>query len=271
MSEGGAGRGDWSNIETVVCDLDGVVYVDGVAVPGAGRALEALQQQGRRLLFATNNSTKTPRIVVDTIARLTGFEVDERDVVTSGLVTAMALEELVDRVLVVGGAPLVDTFRSRGFTVVANWREAEAVVCGLDFNLTYEHLAAATLAVRAGARFYATNTDATYPTAEGQKPGGGAIVAALATATGIQPVVCGKPHAPLADAVRRIAGNNHVLVVGDRFETDVALGKAQGWSTALVLTGVAVDAAEAPPGLNPDIVIDSLSDLPGVLGGSQAW
>ncbi len=261
-----AGHGDWGNVATLVCDLDGVIYVDGAVIPGAATALEALQHQGRRLLFVTNNSTKTSRIVVDTIAQLTGFQAEERDVVTAGLVTAMTLEGLVDRVLVVGGPALVETFRSRGFTVVSNWRRAEAVACGLNFHLTYDDLAAATLAIRAGALFYATNTDATYPTAEGQKPGGGAIVAALETATGIKAVVCGKPHAPLGDAVRKIVGEEKVLVIGDRFETDVALGKAQGWFTALVLTGVTTAASEAPPGLNPDIVVDSLADLPAVLG-----
>lgn len=259
------GRGEWGDVATLVCDLDGVVYIDGAAIPGAGEALETLRHQGRRLLFVTNNSTKTSRTVVDTIAQLTGFQADERDVVTSGLVTAMTVERLVDRVLVVGGPALVETLRSRGLTVVSDWRRAEAVVCGLNFRVTYDDLAAATLAIRAGALFYATNTDATYPTAEGHKPGGGAIVAALETATGMEAVVCGKPHAPLGDVVRAIAGENDVLVVGDRFETDIALGKAQGWSTALVLTGVTAAASEAPPGLDPDIVVDSLADLPAVL------
>ncbi len=255
-------------METIVCDLDGVIYVDGAGVPGAGVALAALQAQGLRLLFVTNNATKTARNVVDTIGTLTGFEVDEGDVVTSGLVTAMALEGVIDRVLIVGGPALTETFTSRGFVVVGDWRDAQAVVCGMDFHLTYDKLAAATLAVRAGALFYATNADATFPSADGLKPGGGAILAALETATDVAAIVCGKPHGPTADAVERLTGPGPVLVVGDRFETDIALGKARAWFTALVLTGVAA-SGDAPPGLEPDLVLDSLVDLPAALATAQ--
>jgi 4-nitrophenyl phosphatase len=207
-------------------------------------------------------------MVIGTVAGLTGFTIEEHDVITSALVTASALKGLAARVLIVGTAALTDTFRSNGFTVVTDWREAEAVACGMDFDLTYDKLAAATLAIRNGALFYATNTDATYPTDEGQKPGGGAIVAALQTATGREPVVCGKPHEPVGDAIRAVIGAGDVLVVGDRFETDIALGKIQGWTTALVLSGIVTDGSAAPPGLEPDIVIDSLADLPAVLAGS---
>lgn len=259
-----------SNVATVVCDLDGVVYVDGKAVPGAGDAFRALREQGRRILFVTNNSMKTSSAVVDTVGRLTGFDIDEDSVVTTGRVTAMALAGRAQRVLIVGGPPLIETFREAGFTVVDDWRDAEVVVSGLDFDLTYRDLADATLAIRSGAGFYATNSDATYPTAEGQKPGGGAVVAALTTATGVEPTICGKPYPPMADAVRAIAGEGTVLVVGDRLETDIALGKSQGWLTALVLTGVSDGASPQPVGLEPDLVLDSLADLPAVLAGDQA-
>lgn len=254
---------------TIVCDLDGVVYVGSDPIPGAPAALEELRAQGRRILYVTNNSTKTPRMVVDTIERLTSLEVAEADVVTSGLVTALALKGRVDRVLILGGTALSDTFRSAGFTVVPDWQDAEAVVSGMKWDLTYDDLAAATLAIRAGAMFYATNTDATFPTAEGQKPGGGAIAAALETATGVSPIVCGKPHTPVGDAVLAVAGPGDILVVGDRLETDIALGKSQGWLTALVLSGVTTSGHDLPPGLEPDIVVDSLEDLPAVLAGGQ--
>ena len=253
---------------TIVCDLDGVVYVDGGAVPGAGAALSELQAQGKRLLFVTNNATKTALDVVETVHSLTGFGVEEGDVVTSALVTAMALDGVVERVLIVGGPALTETFRACGFVVVSDWRQAEAVVCGMDFDLTYDKLAAATLAVRAGGLFYATNADATYPSREGLKPGGGAILAALETATDTKAVVCGKPNDPAGDAVERRAGAGGVLIVGDRFDTDIALGKARGWFTALVLTGVA-PSPDAPRGLEPDLVLDSLADLPAALAEAQ--
>ena len=261
-----AGPDSWGNVATIVCDLDGVVYVGSDVVPGSAEALRLFRGQGKRLLFVTNNSTKTPAMVAARILALTGFDIDESDVVTSGLVTALTVEgDGVERVLVVGGPALVDAMAGRGIEVVSDWRRAEAVVSGMDLSLTYDHLAAATLAIRAGARLYATNTDATYPTPEGQKPGGGAILAALTTATGVEPTICGKPHAPMGKVVADVAGRGRVLVVGDRPETDVALGKRHGWATALVLTGVTTDPARVPPGLAPDVIVDSLADLPGLL------
>ena len=249
----------------VACDLDGVVYIDGRAVPGAGEALQALRDGGRRILFVTNNSTKTPEIVADDVYALTGFSIDPADVLTSGRVTALALHGIARRVLIVGSAPLVGTFEEAGFEVVDDRNGAEAVVVGLDPDLTYDQMAEATLAIREGALFYATNTDATYPTADGLKPGGGAIVSALVTATGVEPVVCGKPHAPMRDALRALAGSGAVLVVGDRPDTDIAMGRAEGWPTALVLTGVTTHAAVLADDAQPEIVIESLADLPAVL------
>lgn len=254
---------------TIVCDLDGVVYLDGQAITGAGEALATLRDRGLRLLFVTNNATKSQQTVVESIARLTGLEVDESDVVTSGLVTAMALEGIAERVFIVGEAALVEMFRSRGFSVVSDRRDAQAVVCGMDTTLTYDKLADATLAIRGGARFYATNSDVTYPTPDGQKPGGGAIVAALEAASGVEAIVCGKPHEPTGRAVRRIAPEGDIVVVGDRLETDIAFGKVNGWFTALVLSGVTSAGYEVASQLEPDIVIDSLADLPAALGRLQ--
>jgi HAD superfamily hydrolase (TIGR01450 family) len=267
MAEVVAGRGEWGNIATVVCDLDGVVYVGGHEVPGAGSALSALRNQGRRLLFVTNNSMKTPEMVARTIGELAGFDVDHAEIVTCGLVTAMTLEAAgIESVFIVGGPALAAAMSSRGLAVVSDWRRAEAVVSGMDMELAYEDLADATLAIRAGARFYGTNADANFPSPEGLVPGGGAILAALITATGVEPTICGKPHQPMADAVAEIAGDGPVLVVGDRPDTDLALGKHHGWATALVLSGVTTDLQSVPAVFEPDIVMDSLADLPEILG-----
>ena len=249
---------------TIVCDLDGVVYLDGVAIPGAGEALDQLQQLGYRLLFATNNSTKTRHDVIAHIASQTGFEADVADVLTSGVATAKHIAG-VRSVFVVGEEGLTTTLRDYGFEVTSEWREAEAVVVGLDRDMTYEKLSHATMAVRAGARFVATNIDATYPTASGLAPGGGAIVAAIAEAADAEPEVCGKPFAPMRDLVRAAAGGGDVWVVGDRPETDLALAGAEGWTKVLVLTGVTSDASEVPDEFSPDIVVPSIADLPRVL------
>jgi 4-nitrophenyl phosphatase len=260
-----AGRGGLGNVETIACDLDGVVYVDTIGVPGAGAALDQLVAAGFNLIFVTNNSTKTRKHVMDHIEQRTGFA-GPAAVVTSGMATAEQLVGVADRVFVVGGAGLVSTLEAYGREVVIDWRRAEAVVVGLDRDLSYKKLSEATLAIRAGAGFYATNADATYPMPDGLYPGGGAIAAFLERSTDVPAIVCGKPHAPTRAMVRKLAGDGPVLVVGDRPETDVSMGIAEGWATALVLTGVVDDPAEVPPEYRPNLILPSIAELPAALG-----
>jgi 4-nitrophenyl phosphatase len=254
------------NVTALVCDLDGVVYLDRDGVPGAGEALQAMADRGIRLMFVTNNSTKAPETVIEHIAERTGFVGDVDLVVTSGLATAHAMQGRVTTAFVVGGDGLVATLAASGIEVVADWRAAQAVVVGLDRDLSYGKLTDATLAIRNGASFYATNADATYPTPQGLYPGGGAIVAALETATDVRPIVCGKPHEPTRELIRELAGGGDVAVVGDRPETDLALGKAEGWPAILVLTGVVDDPSDVPAAYQPDVVLASIADLPALLG-----
>jgi HAD superfamily hydrolase (TIGR01450 family) len=250
---------------TVVLDLDGVLYVDTEGVPGAAAALHAVRATGHRLLFVTNNATKTAETVVRHLSERTGFTADPDDVVTSGSVTAMHLAGSVKRVYVLGEPALEEAMRFAGLAPTAVWQQAEAVVVGLDRGLSYERLAGAVLAVRAGARFVATNADTTYPTPQGLYPGGGAIAAAVAAATGVDPEVCGKPHEPMRAAVRSLVGDGPVWVVGDRIETDLAMATAEGWLSVLVLTGVDGRAELTATGFTPDLVLDSVASLPAAL------
>ena len=252
-------------MRAIACDLDGVIYVDTQGVPGAGAALDQLVAAGFNLIFVTNNSTKTQRDVRDHIAQRTGFA-GPAEVVTSGMATAGELVGVAERVLVIGGAGLVTTLEAHGLEVVADWRRAEAVVVGLDRDLSYGKLSEATLAIRAGAGFYATNADATYPMPDGLYPGGGAIVAFLERSTDVPAIICGKPHAPARAMVRKLAGGGGVLVVGDRAETDIGMGIAEGWATALVLTGVVDDPGQIAAEYRPDLVLGSIADLPAALG-----
>jgi len=259
-----AGRDRLGNVRTIACDLDGVIYVDTDGVPGAGAALDQLVAAGFGLIFVTNNSTKTQQDVRDHIAQRTGFN-GPAEVVTSGMATAGELVGDVKRVFVVGGAGLVTTLEAHDLEVVTDWQRAEAVVVGLDRGLSYGKLSEATMAIRAGAGFYATNADATYPMPDGLYPGGGAIVAFLERSTDVPAIVCGKPHAPTRAMVRTLAGDGGVLVVGDRAETDIGMGIAEGWATALVLTGVVDDPAKIPPEYQPDLILPSVSALPAAL------
>jgi len=263
-----AGQRSLSNVTTIACDVDGVVYLGGEGVPGAGAALDRLVAAGFRLIFVTNKSSTTRAEVARAIVERTGHFVEHGDVLTSGVATAQLLRGRIGRALVVGGPGLSATLEEEGIEAVSDWREAEAVVVGLDPSLTYAKLAMATLALHGGAAFYATNTDATRPTEHGEYPGGGAIVAALSTASGREPIVCGKPNGPMRDLVRA-AAKGEVLIVGDRPETDLAMGKAEGWHTALVLTGVTAEVTDVPAQWRPDLVLGSIAELPDVLEASS--
>lgn len=256
----------WAGVRTLVCDLDGVVYLGDEGVAGSGAALEAITKAGVDVVFATNNSTRTPEQVAARIAATSGFRADPATIVTSGRVTAARLAGEVESAMVVGGAAIDVALEEVGITTTTDWREAGAVVVGLDKALTYEKLSDATLALANGALFYATNTDSSYPTPQGLLPGAGVMVGALAISSGLEPVVSGKPEPAMAEHIAsRTSGP--VLVVGDRPETDVALAIGAGWASALVLTGVTRSLTEVPADRTPDIVVESLADLAGLLHG----
>jgi HAD superfamily hydrolase (TIGR01450 family) len=251
-------------IDTVVCDIDGVVVLGGAPIPGASEALHRCRDAGLRVLFVTNNSTKTPATVADRLKNKVGFETAVESIINSGAATARFIADKVECVYVLGTDGLRETLRGEGIEVTTDWRKADAVVAGLDFNVTYEALASASLAVQHGAVFYATNTDASYPTDEGQLPGAGALTAVVERASGCSPIVCGKPHPPMREMIAGFGGSP--LIIGDRPDTDLALGKLEGWGTVLVLTGVTADPDLVPEEYRPDAVLKSIAELPGLLG-----
>lgn len=249
---------------TLVFDLDGVLYVGSRPVPGAGATLDKLQSAGWTLLFATNNSSRTVDDVAAKIERVTGYEPATDSVITSGLAVAHHVK-VGSRIFVVGERGLADTLKAHGHTITLDPQEADTVVAGVDFDITYNVIAAASTAVRAGADFVATNTDATFPTAEGLMPGAGAGIAAIATAAGQEPVACGKPHRPMGELVLDRVQGEHIWMIGDRLETDIALGKEFDWHTVLVRTGVTEEATTVPDVFRPDHTIDSIADLPALV------
>lgn len=251
-------------IDTVVCDMDGVVYLGSEPIPGALEALQALRAAAIDIIFATNNSTRHPDVVRVHLREVVGFDAGANRIVNSGAATAALIAGTVSHAYVVGTDGLRDTLRDGGVPVTTDWAEADAVVAGLDPAVTYQALAHAGLAIENGAVFYATNTDAAYPRPDGLYPGAGALVAAIATTTGVAPIVCGKPFAPMREAVAALAKGTP-LIVGDRPDTDLALGKEVGWPTVGVLTGVVKTAAEIPEEHKPDVILNSIADLPALL------
>lgn len=222
----------------VICDLDGVLYRHDTPVEGSAEALARLLGAGADVTFVTNNSTKSPADTAAKIARITGVAVDGSSVVTSSMAAASMLNKTDQPTLAVGEPGVTQVLNDAGFVTTTDWREACSVVVGMCWSITYELIADAADAVRAGARFIATNDDPTYPTADRLLPGAGSVVAAIAAASGRQPEVAGKPNQPIRDLLRA-RGIGAAWVVGDRVDTDVALASGNPeWTSILVMNGV---------------------------------
>jgi glycerol 3-phosphatase-2 len=230
----------------VCCDLDGVLWRGDRPIAGSADAVASLRAAGIRVAFLTNNSSRTIDVVTGQLATM-GVEATSHDVLTSAQAAAHVLAtELPEgaRVLACAGPGVVEALTDARFQLVTA-APADAVVVGWHRDFDFDRLDHASAAVRGGARFVATNVDPTYPGPDHLLPGAGAIVAAVATASGTSPLVAGKPEAPTVALVRERLGPVGV-VVGDRPSTDGALAAALGWPFALVLSGVT--RREVPPG-----------------------
>jgi 4-nitrophenyl phosphatase len=240
---------------TWVLDLDGVVWLADVPLPGAAEAVARLRAAGERVVFATNNSGPP---LADQEAKLARLGIPAAGDVLSSATAAARLVEPGERVLVCGGPGVVEAMAARGAEPVRDG-DADVVAVGFHRDFDYERLRVAARAVRRGARLLGTNDDATYPTPDGPIPGAGSLLAAVAYASGATPVVAGKPHPPMADLVRAVGGPDGT-VVGDRPDTDGVLAGQLGYRFALVLTGV-TSRADLPVTPAPDVVADSLAAL----------
>jgi glycerol 3-phosphatase-2 len=245
-----------------VLDLDGVVWLGGEAIAGSAQAVARLRAAGHDVVFLTNNSGPTRAEYAAKLAAA-GVVADPAELATSAQAAASLLAPS-STALVVGGVGLHEALADRGVSEVAPDQRPDAVVVGRSVDLDYDELAAAASAIRAGARFVAANTDATFPTPGGLLPGAGALVAFLATASGRQPEVAGKPHAAVADLVRARYGPTDVMV-GDRADTDGAFATAVGARFALVLSGVTT-RDDLPVEPAPALVADDLAAVVDQLG-----
>ena len=220
-----------------ILDLDGVLWLADDPIPGSTEAVASLRTAGERVLFLTNNSSARVGDYLEKLSRI-GIPAEVSDLVTSAQAAANLLEP-GETALVCAGPGVDEALVARGVGAVREGR-ADAVIVGWHRDFDYERLTAASRAVWSGARLIGTNEDPTYPTPDGQIPGGGAILAAVATATGVEPVVAGKPHPPMVALVRARLGDDldGTVVVGDRPSTDGRMAAAMGVPFNLVLSGV---------------------------------
>lgn len=248
----------------LVCDLDGVVYRGAQPVPHAVDELTKAQHNGSRVVYATNNASRPPAVVAESL-RGFGVRLDDADVLTSSMAGASHLAHQLAAgaaVLAIGGPGVTEALEAAGLRPVAAADAAkapvEAVLQGYGAGVTAAELGEAAYAIQGGARWVATNNDLTLPTDRGVAPGNGSLVAAVQLAVGIEPTVVGKPGPMLYELAAEALGTgpDSTLGIGDRLETDTAGAHAAGMDALHVLTGVhgPADLVRAPRGMRPRFI-----------------
>jgi glycerol-1-phosphatase len=252
--------------DMLLVDLDGVVYLGDEPIDGATAALQAARDADVGVVFLTNNASRPPAGVADML-RAMGVPATADQVMTSAIAAARVLARRLApeaAVLVVGGAGISEALTGVGLRAVHRAADDPvAVVQGFSEDVGWRSLAEASVALRAGAQWLATNADATLPSPRGPLPGNGSLVAALSTATGLMPEVIGKPEPAVFRAAVEAAGGERPLVIGDRLDTDIAGARNAGLASMAVLGGVstAADLLAAVPDARPTYLGRDLGGL----------
>ncbi|MEW6085450.1 MAG: HAD-IIA family hydrolase [Chloroflexota bacterium] len=256
-----------SNLKALILDMDGVIWRSDAPIGDLPEIFRRIEARGLKYVFATNNGTKSPEQYVESLDKL-GVRVSPQQVITSALGVAHILSHNFKRgtkVFMIGEDGIRKALEEKGFDVlpVDKAQEAQVVVMGIDRDINFEKMREATLLVRRGIPFYATNPDKTFPTPRGEIPGAGAWISVITTATGVEPIYAGKPFPFMMElSLERLGSKKEVtLVIGDRLETDIAAGQVAGCPCALVLSGVStLEQAEAwVPKI--DVIADDLASL----------
>ncbi len=251
--------------DAYIFDLDGTVYLGDALLPTAGPTITRLRELGRRTVFLSNNPTHTREEYAAKLTRL-GLPTPPTDVINSSLVMAHFLQQRMPgaRLFVVGEKPLCDVLVAAGFTLTEDPRQTDAVIASFDRTFVYRKLQIAFDAIRAGARFFATNSDRYCPVPGGGEPDAAAMIAAIeaCTAKKVEAVV-GKPSSYMIEAILGVLGlpPERCIITGDRLETDVAMGLNCGMAVALTLTGATDAATLAASPIKPTYVLRQLADL----------
>ena len=250
-----------ADITHLIIDMDGVLYRGDRPLPGLQAFFAFMRERPIPFILATNNSTRTPWEHVEKLARM-GVQVSPEEVLNSGQTTARALAREYPagtRVHVFGSPALRQAIEEAGFVLADE--DVELVVASMDRDVTYDKLKRAALLIRSGARFVATNLDPTYPSDEGLLPGTGALIAALRTASGVEPRVTGKPEPTMFQLAMAQMGARRetTATIGDRLDTDILGGQRAGMITICVLSGSSGRAeAEA---FGPDFIFEDIAEL----------
>lgn len=242
-------------------DLDGTMYRGTERIDAGKRLVDRLAEAGIPYIFVTNNSSRRPDQVADKLKKME-LRAEEKNIMTTSMATAKYIRKTYGRVKVyaIGEIGLRDALEAEGLTL--SEEQAEAVVIGLDREITYEKLAKACLFVRSGAVFLSTNADKAIPTERGMLPGNGSLTSVVAVSTGVDPVFIGKPEAVIMEQALEALGTSkqETLMVGDNYDTDIQAGIRAGLDTLIVFTGVTNKKELAEKAMQPTWQTESLDD-----------
>jgi phosphoglycolate/pyridoxal phosphate phosphatase family enzyme len=251
--------------DAYIFDLDGTVYLGDALLPHAGETIQQLRQWGKKTLFLSNNPTRSREAYAARLTRL-GLPTPTANVINSSYVMVNFLQRRLPaaRLFVVGEASLCAELEAGGFTLTDRATEVEAVIASFDRTFDYRKLQIAFDAIRAGARFFATNADRYCPVPGGGEPDAAAMIAAIEACTNTKvEAVVGKPSRYMAETILELAGvpPERCLMTGDRWETDVLMGLEAGMDAALTLTGATSLADLETADIAPTYVINHLGEL----------
>ncbi|MFA6531237.1 MAG: phosphoglycolate/pyridoxal phosphate family phosphatase [Candidatus Micrarchaeia archaeon] len=274
------------SIKAIIFDMDGVIYRGKTIIKGARESIHDLRLKGIKTFFLTNAGTRSRKRRAEKLHEL-GIDAKESEVYTASYAVAKHIRDSFGdaKVLYVGEEGIGQELENFGLTVVGRDSETDIsgnplqkskrdekpdfVVVGLDRFVTYDKLARAFRAIHAGAKFIATNKDPTFPVEDGFYPGAGALVEFLEYSSGVKPFMVGKPNTYMLDLILEDSGlkKNEVIIVGDRVDSDILVGKRAKIKTCLVLSGVTkkADLKKLKKNEKPDYVIDSIAKIELVL------
>jgi NagD protein len=257
-----------------IFDLDGTVYLSDKLIPGADRAIRLIRERGRKVVFLSNKPIQTREDYASKLTRL-GIPTPPDEVINSTLVMVRYLKKDAPqaRLFVIGEMPFVEELKKAGFTITDEPREVEYVVVAFDRTFDYRKLNIAYQAIKLGAHFVATNPDRTCPVEGGEIPDCAGMIAAVEAVTQKKvEVIVGKPSPLMIQAAMDAMGlrPEECILIGDRLETDIRMGKEAGIATGIVLTGVTSEEAlreiKHTPS-QPDFVFQSIADVENLLIG----
>jgi NagD protein len=243
-------------------DMDGVLVREEAAIPGADRFLAALRERGAPFLLLTNNSIYTRRDLAARL-RLSGLDVPEDAIWTSALATARFLEDQRPggSAFVIGESGLTTALHEAGYTLTE--RDPDYVVLGETRTYSFARITNAIRLIEGGARFIATNPDATGPSPQGPMPATGSVAALISRASGVEPYFVGKPNSlMMRSALNAIEAHSETTaMIGDRMDTDVVSGIEAGLETILVLSGITTRAEAERYPYRPSRIVESVAEL----------